>query len=86
MDGRVGADIGIKLLPVMWVCLSVPRHIHCSCSMVMAQAHSAMLQVNKLVSCAFSPIPINMSPFRIFHLLVLLCHVGFTCGHDYYTR
>ena len=37
-----GTDIGIKLLPVMWECLCIPRHIHCSCSMVMAQVHSVM--------------------------------------------
>ena len=30
MRGRVGTDIGIKLLPVMWVFLCIPRHIHCS--------------------------------------------------------
>ena len=28
MRGRVGTDIGIKLLPVMWVFLCIPRHIH----------------------------------------------------------
>ena len=30
MRGRVGTDIGIKLLPVMWVFLCIPRHVHCS--------------------------------------------------------
>ena len=28
--GRGGTDIGIKLLPVMWVFLCIPRHIHSS--------------------------------------------------------
>ena len=42
MRGRVGTDIGIKLLPVMWVFLCIPRYIHCSWSTVMAQAHSVM--------------------------------------------
>ena len=32
----VRTDVGIKLLPVIWVCVCIPRHTHCSCSMVMA--------------------------------------------------
>ena len=27
--GGGGMDIGIKLLPVMWVFLCIPRYIHC---------------------------------------------------------
>ena len=40
MEGRIGMDIGMKLLPVMWVHLCIPRHIHCSCRTVMAQGHT----------------------------------------------
>ena len=53
---------------VMWVCLCIPGHIHCSCSTVMALL---CIPLSELVSFAFSTIPI--CPFlipRIFHLLV----------------
>ena len=31
MEGEgIGTDIGIKLLPVMWVFLCIPKHIHCT--------------------------------------------------------
>ena len=60
-----GTDIGIKLLPcyihsVMWVCLCIPGHIHCSCSTVMTLL---CIPVSELVSFAFSTIPI--CPFLI---------------------
>ena len=53
---------------MMWVCLCIPGHIHCSCSTVMALL---CIPLSELVSFAFSTIP--TCPFlipRIFHLLV----------------
>ena len=48
------------------MCLCFPRHIHCSCSTVMALLCTP---VSELVSCTFSTIPI--CPFlEFFHLLV----------------
>ena len=44
---------------VMWVCLCIPGHIHCSCSTVMALLR---IPISELVSFAFS----TMSLFRIF--------------------
>ena len=55
---------------MMWVCLCIPRHIHCSCNTVMALS---CIPLSQLVSFAFSTIPI--CPFliqRIFCLLVLI--------------
>ena len=52
---------------VMWVCLCIPGHIHCSCSTVMALL---CIPLSELVSFAFSTIPI--CPFlipRIFQIL-----------------
>ena len=46
---------------VMWVCLCIPGHIHCSCSTVMALL---CIPLSELVSFAFSTIPI--CPFLIF--------------------
>ena len=70
MRGKVGTDIGIKLLPVMWVFLCIPRHIHC--------LHSVMhISLSELVSCAFSTIPI--CPF--FNSK----NFSFTCLHSFFT-
>ena len=58
-----GTDIGINFLPVMWVCLCIPRHIHCSWSAVGAQVHSVMhtcIPACSLLSF-YSP---YMSPFN----------------------
>ena len=44
-----------RLHSVMWVCLCSPRHIHCSCSTVMALS---CIPLSELVSFAFSTIPI----------------------------
>ena len=41
-ESIIGTDIGIKLLlgySVMRVCYCIPRHIHCSCSTVMALSY-----------------------------------------------
>ena len=55
---------------VMWVCLCITGHIHCSCSTVMALLGIPVSElVSKLVSFAFSTIPI--CPFliqKIFHI------------------
>ena len=82
---RDSSTIGIKLLPVMWVHICIPRHIHCSCSTAMGQRSiDVCIPVTKLVSCAFSPIPI--CPFliqRIFRLLVsTLVFSQLTCFHN----
>ena len=49
-------DIEIKLLPAVGVFL-FPRHIHCSCSTVMALLCTP---VSELVSCTFATIPFLM--------------------------
>ena len=50
------------------MCLCFPRHIHSSCSTVMALLR---IPVSELVSCTFSTIPICLFLIkRIFHLLV----------------
>ena len=57
------------LQSVMWVCLCIQGHIHCSCSTVMALL---CIPLSELVSFAFSTIP--MSLFRIFssmHIVVV---------------
>ena len=62
-------QIVTMLHSVMWVCLCIPGHIHCSCSTVMALL---CIPLSELVSFAFSTIPI--CPFLIQrHLLV---HIG----------
>ena len=50
---------------VMWVCLCIPGHIHCSCSTVIGLL---CIPPSELVSFAFSTIPI--CPFC--HLLVYI--------------
>ena len=71
MRGRGGTDIGIKLLPVMWVLLCIPRHVHCSGHTAMTQAHSVMHIIIRACSLCFFYNP-YMSLFnsRMFHLLV----------------
>ena len=53
-------DIGIKLLPVMWVFLCIPRHITVHDHEVQQwHKHTVLcLSLSELVSCAFSTIPI----------------------------
>ena len=53
-------QIVTMLHSVMWVCLCIPGHIHCSCSTVMALL---CIPLSELVSFAFSTIPI--CPFLI---------------------
>ena len=68
-EGEYGVtDIGNKFVTmlhgVMWGCLSIPGHIHCSCSTAIG------IPVSEFVSFALSTIP--TCPFliqRIFHLL-----------------
>ena len=72
MRGRVGTDIGIKLLPVMWVFLKTHPLFMKYSNGTSTQCYAYHYPC-KLVSCAFSTIPI--CPFliqRIFHLLVIL--------------
>ena len=54
----------------MWECLGIPRHIHCSCSMVMAQVHNVM----HIQTCLYVPFG-----QRIFHIIVINigCHVQY---------
>ena len=56
------------------MCLCFPRHIHSSCNAVMALL---CIPVSKLVSCAFSTIPI--CPFSIQRIF------SFTCLHSFFT-
>ena len=50
-------DIGIKLLPVMWVFLCIPRHV--PTEVQQWHKHTVLcISLSKLVSCAFSTIPI----------------------------
>ena len=58
-----------QYIPWMWECLCSPRHIHCSCSMVIAQVHSIMLiSIPTCFLCFFYNIfnSINLSPFYLF--------------------
>ena len=60
--GRVGTDMEIKLLPV--TCIT--KHIHCSCSIVTAQVHSAMhISIPTCLLC-FLYNPYNYVPFNSF--------------------
>ena len=63
---RYRDQIVTRLHHVMWVCFCFPRHIHGSCSTVMALLY---LPVSELVSCTFSTIP--TCPF--FYLLPANC-------------
>ena len=56
---------------VMWVCLCIPRDIHCSCSTAMALL---CIPVSELVSFAFSTIPI--CPFLIHRMFSFICNMG----------
>ena len=57
------------------MCLCFPRHIHSSCSTVMALL---CIPVSELVSCTFSTIPI--CPFLIQRIFSFTClHTFFTC-------
>ena len=72
MRGRVGTDIGIKLLPVMWVFLCIPRHIHC---MFMKYSNGTITQCYAYHYPSLFPVLFLQSlyPFliqRIFHSLV----------------
>ena len=70
-------DIGIKLLPVMWLCLCIPQHIHCSCTVVMVQVHCVMHILNLFSVLVLQSLYV---PLQIFQSLVSL-HCFFT----YYT-
>ena len=72
-----GTDIGIKLLPVMWVCLCIPRHpLFMKCG-VMAQVHSVRYTcIQPCFLCFFSNpymSPLNSKNF------------SFTCLHSFFT-
>ena len=71
MRGRVGTDIGIKLLPVMWMFLCI-QGTSTAYEVLQWCKHTVLcISLSQLVSCAFSTIPI--CPFliqRIFHSLV----------------
>ena len=58
MRGRIGTDIGIKLLPVMWVflCISTVHEVQYN------HKHTVLcIPVSELVSCTFSTIAIYMN-------------------------
>jgi hypothetical protein len=72
-----GMDIGIKLPPVMWVFLWIPRHIHCSRSTAMAQAHSAMhITIRACPLCLF---------YNPYMSLFNSKNFSFTCLHSFFT-
>ena len=66
--GRVYRDgyrdqIVTRLHSVMWVCLCIPRHIHCSCSTVMALS---CIPLSQLVS--YNPYMSLFNSFLLAHL------------------
>ena len=71
-------QIVTMLHSVMWVCLFIPKHIHCSCNTVMALL---CIPVSELVSLDFSTIPITiiMSLFiQIFFFISTITNVSRT--------
>ena len=64
-------DRGIKLLPVMWVFLCIPRHIHCVKYSNGTSTQCYAYQYPSLFPCAFSTIPI--CPFLIQRILSFTC-------------
>ena len=63
------------------MCLCFPRHIHSSCSTVMALL---CIPVSELVSCTFSTIPI--CPFLIQRIFSFTClHSFFTCIQQHFS-
>ena len=76
-----GTDIGIKLLPVTWVCLCMPRHIHCSRSAVGAQVHNVMHTCVAACSLLFFYNPYNiMSPVNSKNFS-FTCYNNNVCGN-----
>ena len=72
-------QIVTRLHSVMWVCLCIPRHIHCSCNTVMA---IAMYTSTELVCCTIPICPFLIQRFRstcplFFHLLPAKCHSSY---------
>ena len=64
-------QIVTMLHSVMWVCLCIPGHIHCSCSTVMALL---CLPLSELVSFACSTIPILIQRIFSFTCYCRDCH------------
>ena len=61
-------QIVTMLHSVMWMCLCIPGHIHCSCSTVMALL---CIPVSELVSFVFSTTPICL--FLIQRIFPFTC-------------
>ena len=74
LRGRIGMDIGIKLLPVMWVFLCIPRHAHpLFMNTVVPQAYRFMhTSIRACFFCFFyNP---YMSLFIHYHGVVVIMH------------
>ena len=78
MRGRVGTDIGIKLLPVMWVFLCIPRHIH-------------FYEVQQWYNHTVLYMHINIRPcflcffYNPYMSLFNSKNFSFTCPHSFFT-
>ena len=74
MRGRVGTDIGIKLLPVMWVFLCIPRHMKYSNGTI-TQCYICISLRPCFLCFFYNP---YMSLFNSKNFL-------FTCPHSFFT-
>ena len=75
MRGRGGTDIGIKLLPVMWVFLCIPRHIH-------------FYEVQQWYNHTVLYMHITIRPcflYFFYNPYTSLLNFSFTCPHSFFT-